>query len=398
MRRFVRRSMWVFLSAAIVGALGYSLWPRPIRVELATAAYGPLQLTVNEDGKTRVRERYVVSSPLSGELLRIEHHPGDRIEAGKTVLATIIPTNPTLLDARAVAEAEARVNAAEAATRYTQARLDRAREAMELAQHDYDRAQQLIISKTITREEYDRYEHTQRMAREDLRSAEFAHHVAQFVLELAKAALIRVRPASSTDASNFDIRSPVDGEVLRVLQESSAVVSAGTDLMEVGDPTNLEVVVDLLSTDAVKVHPGDEVILDHWGGEQPLHGRVRLVEPSGFLKVSALGVDEQRVNAIVDLVDPLEARKGLGDEFRVDARIVVWSDKHVLKIPAGALFRSTGQWAVFVVRDGRARLQKLEIGKNNGLDTEVLSGLSEHDQVILHPSDQIEDGTTIISR
>ncbi len=400
MKLSVSKVLLVALVLGVVGLVWWAFVPSAVEVDLARVERGDLSVTVDHEGKTRIRERYVVSSPLAGRLLRIELHSGDSLRARKTLLAAIEPSEPALLDARALAEAEARVKGAEAARERAVPQLRSTQASYELAEINLGRIRKLYERGSATHQELDDAEHRLRVAHEDARAAQFAARIADFELELARAALVRTRPASAgePDAGRFEIRAPVDGRVLRVFQESELVVSAGTRLLEVGDSTDLEVEVDVLSEDAVKVRPGAEVILEHWGGDAPLRGRVRIVEPSAFTKTSALGVDEQRVNVLIDIIDPPARRPTLGDAFRVEARIVIWEGKDVRKIPAGALFRVAGGWAVFLFERGKARLRLLRIGHDNGLETEVLDGLREGDRVILHPSDRIKDGLSVVGR
>jgi HlyD family secretion protein len=400
MKWLTRNVPLILAACAVVGGAAYALWPRPIPVDLATVTRGPLAITVDEDGRTRVHDRYVVSAPLAGQLARIDLEVGDSVEAGRTLLATIEPVDPSLIDDRTRAEAEARVRAAEAAREQATARIEELREAHESAKHEYERAKALVKSHAVTEAEYDRTEHEERRTAQAIRAAEFALQVAQFELEMAKATLIRIRPRVTNEENHerLELRSPVSGRVLRVFQESARVVEPGLALIELGDPAEMEVEIDVLSSDAAKIRSGSKVFLEHWGGEQPLEARVRLVEPSGFTKISALGVEEQRVNVIADFVGPPELRGELGDAYRVEARIVVWQSVDVLKLPAGCLFRSGDKWAVYVVEGTVARLRTLEVGKNNGLEAEVLSGLQAGDQVVLHPSDKIADGRTIAPR
>jgi HlyD family secretion protein len=384
-------------------ALGGSAWiiyaflPRPARAEVAAASRGPMQVTVDEDGKTRIKDRYVVSAPLSGRLRRIDLDPGDAVAAGETVIAVIEPTDPSLLDARALAEAEARVRAADAALRQAEPRLVSANAALEFARREHQRVQRASERNAASVEELEDAALFERTRLQDVRAAEFAVEIAKFELEQAQAALLRTSPEGETGEPEmrFVIQSPIDGRVLRVFQESVAVIAAGTPLVEVGDPSDLEVVIDVLSTDAVQINPGDEVIIEDWGGPQALRGEVRLVEPSAFTKISALGVEEQRVNVVADLVNPPADRPSLGDNFRIEARIVVWREDDVLRIPASALFRSGEGWAVFVAESGRARLRPVEIGRRNGLEAQIEGGLREGEQVITHPSDRIADGVAI---
>ena len=400
-KRFWPVILVLALSAAFLLAM---LRPSPIVVDVVAVTRGPLAVTVEEDGKTRVKERYVISAPLAGQMSRMELHAGDAVEAERTIITTISPTDPTLLDARSLSEAESRVSAAEAAQEQATARLDAARETHRLADDRWKRAKRLIVSSSISQAEYDQAEHEERIAAGSLRAAEFGYRVAQFELSLAQAAFIRTRPpnGSSTKQQRLDIRPPVDGQVLRVLQESAGVVMAGQPLLEVGNPRELEIEIDLLSADAAKTKPGAKVILQRWGGDTPLEARVRLVEPSGFTKISALGVEEQRVNVIADLVDTVTNTKerpaGLGDAFRVEASVVIWESDDVLKVPTGALFRHDDAWAVFVAHAGRVERRKVAIGQNNGQEAEVIEGLAINELVVEYPSDQVRDGARVAVR
>jgi HlyD family secretion protein len=400
MKRLPSRIVWSLGGLLILAALIWAFVPKPVEVEVARVTRGPLRVTVDHEGKTRIKERYVVSAPLGGWLRRIPWKAGDTVEAGKTLVAVIEPSDPALLDARTIAQAEAAVRAATAAREQSTANLDRARAAEALAQADLKRARTLIAQGAVSQQDFDAAEERARAAVESVKAAQFSSQVAAFELEQAKAALLRVRPGSAdaTEAGSFDIVSPVSGRVLRVLQESATAVTPGQPLIELGDPADLEIVVDVLSSDAVKVRPGAKMLLEHWGGEQPLTGRVRLVEPAGFLKVSALGVEEQRVNVIGDFVDPPERWHSLGDAFRVEASIVIWEGQNVLQVPSSALFRSDDGWAVFQVADGRARVRAVRIGQNNGLAAEVLEGLHERDAVIVHPGDKVKNDVRVTVR
>lgn len=425
MKRTLRILALLALAGSIVAAVVWAFLPEPVAVDLASVERGRLRVTVDEDGKTRIRERYTVSAPLGGQLLRIELDPGDEVEAGKTLLARIIPPDPELLDARAVAQAEARVAAAAAALEKIEPLREQAVAAQAYAEEQLQRARRLGRP-TVTETELDRAELEATLRAEDLKSARIAEEIARFELEQARAALLRARPTGSDpngpapgddpqprqeermdDAvnglptqfdQNFLIHSPINGRVLRVIQESSAVVTPGTPLLELGDPVDLEVVVDVLSQDAVKINPGDRVLLEHWGGDRPLEGRVRIVEPAAKTKISTLGVEEQRVDVIIDLLEPTAKRGPLGDGFRVEARVVIWQEDDVLKVPTSALFRQGNNWAVFRVVDGLAHATHLTIGHQNGLEAQVLEGLHAGDQVVIHPSDAVEDGVAIRPR
>jgi HlyD family secretion protein len=377
--------------------------PEPVEVDLATATRGELLVTVDEDGQTRIRERYIVSTPLAGRLVRITLKPGDEVRAGETQLTTLEPTDPQLLDARARAQAEARVRGAEAAQRQAQSNVETAEKKQALALADRDRAERLFKKNGTSPQNYEHAVFEAQSAAVALRSAGLAVQIAEFELQQARAALLLAgeedAPVNTNDGSRFPIASPINGRVLRVFQESSTVVQAGERLMELGDPADLEVAVDVLSTDAVNIKPGAAVRLEHWGGGEPLSGKVRLVEPSAFTKTSALGVEEQRVWIIIDLTDPIEKRAQLGDAYRVEARITTWKGDDVVKIPAGALFRKDPlTWAVFVIDGEIARAREVKRGHSNGIETEILEGLSSGDRVVIHPSDKIADGVKIRAR
>lgn len=378
---------------AFAGALALAFRPRAVEVEVRTVSRGPLRVTVDADGRTRLRERYVVAAPVAGRLLRVEVHPGDPVRAGTTRLTALEPTDPALLDPRARAEAEARLQAAEAARQRAATEVERARAAAGLAATDRDRARQLAATGAIPAQELDAAVLQETTAAEALRAAAYAVQIAAYEADLARATLRpEDRPGS---AARVELRSPIDGQVLRVFQESSTPVAAGTRILELGNPADLEVEVDVLSSDAVRIRPGARMILEHWGGDTPLEARVRLVEPSGFLKVSALGVEEQRVNVIADLTDPPARRAGLGDAFRVEARIVTWESPGVPKVPVAALFRAGPDWAVFVVAEGRARLRPVELGQRNDEEAEVRQGLAPGEAVIVHPGDRVRPGSRV---
>jgi HlyD family secretion protein len=395
-KQLAARITWTIGAAALAALLIYIFWPAPVVVPVARVERGPLVVTVDEDGRTRIKERYEVSSPLAGRLRRIELHEGDSVAAGKTLLATIEPSDPSLLDARARAEAVARVKASEAAVDQADSRLEMARAELTLTETELGRQRQLRQRNAVSQSELDEAESTYRASVEEMAVSRHAATIARFELEQAKAALIHTQESTGAlELPNFEIRSPIRGKVLRVIQESAGVVQPGTKLIEVGDASDLEIEVDVLSTDAVRIVPGNRAIIEHWGGEKQLHGYVRRVEPSGFLKVSALGVEEQRVYVIIDVVEPPEARPTLGDAFRVEARIVEWESSDVLQVPLGALFRDGDQWAAFVVESGVARLTHLEIGHRNPLAAEVISGLKAGQEVVVHPGDNLRDGVGV---
>jgi HlyD family secretion protein len=409
MRSRFRKFLLVLFAAAIVAAVGWGLVPEPIEVDLAPATRGEVEVTVDEDGKTRIREKYVVSAPLGGRVLRINMDPGDEVTAEETLLATIEPRDPELLDARTIAQAEARVKAAEASLERMEPLLEEATAAQQFAEAELKRVREAaaVNPQSVSTSEKESKLLAFRTTSALLRSAQQNKEIARFELAQARAALMRSRPPSENpprgesliaNGWNFPIRSPINGRVLRVFQESSAIVAPGAPLLELGDPTDLEVEIDVLSRDAVKIKPGALVYLEHWGGDDVLEGRVRLVEPSAFTKISTLGVEEQRVNIIVDLVDPPQDRTELADGFRVEARIVIDKADDVLKVPTSALFRVGDKWAVFHAVEGKAVEKEVEVGLQNGLEAEIRGGLQEGDLVIVHPGDDVVAGSAIRQR
>ena len=393
-RRFIPYVIVSALGVAIVGGLR----PRVIEVETATVITGPLDVTVLEEGKTRIRHRYVISPPISGYLNRIALRAGDRIAAGQTVLATIEAQPSAFLDPRARAEAEARANAAAATKQRAESELERLQASLALAQKEKARAADLKTKGAISTKEWDTAETQVTMITRELHSAEFGIRVAEFERVQAQAALAQVQTPATARSEPFTLLSPVTGFVLSVQEESARTVAAGVALMEVGDPTDLEAEIELLSSDAVGVQPGAEVSIEQWGGAAPLRGKVTVVEPGGYTKVSALGVEEQRVKARVEFTDPIPATHPLGDRFRVEARILTWRGANVLQVPTGALFRRGNDWMTFVLAGGNARLTKVEIAHNNGLAAEVRSGLQQGQSVILHPPDALADGAAVKTR
>jgi HlyD family secretion protein len=388
--------VWGGIAVIVVLVLAFALRPAPIRVDVAVIERGVLEVTVDDDGETQVKEVFTVSAPVTGHMLRIDSKVGDQVEAGKTVLAVMQPTFPEFLDARSRKQAEAEVKSAEAALALAKAEAEKAQAELNFARAEFERARELARKGTISKSARDRAEMEADSREAALNTAMANVNVRAFALETAKARLIE--PESEFDTSGsccVRIRAPVSGRVLRLLQESEQVVQAGTPLIEIGDPADLEIKVDLLSSDAVKVNAGDKVIISGWGGPGDLIGKVRRVEPSGFTKVSALGIEEQRVNVIIDFDGKPEDRPGLAHGFRVDAKIVIWRGDDILTVPLGALFRVGKDWAVFTVENGKAHLTKVRIGHNGAFNAELLSGLEEGATVILHPSDRVEDGVRV---
>ena len=393
----LKRPLWWLAGAAIVFAIGFALRPQPVPADFATVGQGSLMVTIDEEGETRVRDRFVVSAPVGGRVLRIGLEPGDPVRRGETLIASVQPALPPLLDRRARDEAEARVAAAQAAIDRARATRDRAQIERDLAWADVKRQRELDQGGLVSQERLESVQTGARALDEALRAAESGVRAAEFELQAARAALTDAAGRRDTGPP-VAVRAPVTGVVLRRLRESEAIVPAGEPLVELGDPQNLEVVADLLSTDAVRVPSGGRVLIEGWGGDRTLRGLVRRVEPSGFTKVSALGVEEQRVNVLVDFEDPAAAWQALGDGYRVEIRVILWERDDVLKVATNSLFRVGDQWAVYVVEDGRARRRSVRVGQRNGLEAEILSGLEAGEQIILHPGDLVQEGAAVAAR
>ena len=396
------RRLWFWLPAfiALAGALAWLFRPQPVSVDLATVVRGPLQVSVSDDGETRVRDMFVVSAPLAGHMRRIELEAGDSVVAGETIVARIEPSDPSFLDRRSEAEVRAGIRAGEAARVHAVAELRRAQAERDFAVTELKRYEGLAASRTISQNDLESARRRARTAEAAVDEATAGLRVRESELDQAKARLMT--PGTSADrradCDCVTVRSPVSGNVLQVLAKSEGIVASGAPLVEIGDPGKLEVVTDLLSTEAVKVRTGQRALIEGWGGDHALEGVVRRVEPYGFTKVSALGVEEQRVRVIIDITEPAERWRHLGHGYRVEPRIILWESNDVLKVPLSSLFRQGGDWAVFVSRDGRARLQTLALGNMNGIDAEVLKGVAAGDAVVVHPSDRVGDGARIERR
>jgi HlyD family secretion protein len=400
--RFFRLLKWLLVLGVCAGLAALAFMPKAVEIDAGQVVRGGMRLTVDDDGETRVRERYTLTAPLQGRLLRIALDPGDSVQKGD-LLATIEPAVPDLIDSRARARAEAAVKAAQASVASAQTQV-RARE-VEASQLEkaFARNKLLLEKGNVAESEFEKAESAYLAAKHARETAEAGVEIVEFELQQARTALMRFDTAASDGKEagewDFKIHSPIDGKVLRVYEKSSRRVDAGTVLLEVGDPAKLEMRIDVLSEDAVKIEPGQTVLVEHWGGDTVLAGSVRRVEPSGYTKVSALGVDEQRVDVIADFQSPATpGAKALADGYRVEARIVVWEKADVLQVPTGALFRRGENWAVYRVEGEHARLATLELGRNNGEVAEVLSGLRQGDLVVLHPGDSIEEGTLVSQR
>jgi HlyD family secretion protein len=398
-RALARNLRHAMLALGLVAAMVLAVWamrPRAVPIDEARVERGPLVVAIEETGVTRVKDRYVVSAPTTGRVSRLLLEPGDGVREGDA-LAEMAPALSPLLDERARAEAEARLGAAVSALGQARAQAARAGVARDLSNQELARTKRLADSGSLSQQELERAEFGARMRSEEQSSAEFASKVASEEVRVARVALGRDVPSSARDR-HAAVLAPASGRVLRVLQKSAGVVQAGAPLLEVGDARALEVVVDLLTTDAVQVEAGTAVVIQGWGGSGPLAGKVRRIEPSAFTRPSALGVDEQRVNVVVALTEPPERWAALGDGYRVEARLVLWQAKGVLQVPQGALFRHGDGWAVFRVQASTARLVPVEIGHRGEARVEIVSGLSSGDVVAVHPGDRVKDGARVESR
>ncbi|MDB6004347.1 MAG: hypothetical protein JWR15_1334 [Prosthecobacter sp.] len=396
-RSLSRKLLFWAVIAALVLTMVYALQPRPVEVETGVVHQGALTVYVSEEGKTRIRNRHIVAAPVAGSMQRVTLKPGDVVKAGETVLTRIEPTLSPLLDARARSQAQARVDAAAAARSRTNENIEMSRTGLKYAQANWDRVKNNTDKGTISATDRDTFEREAEMKTREVRSAEFALQVADFELAQAKAALQQIDKPSAEGAF-IEVRAPVSGVVLRVQQESATIVAPGAPILEIGDPTDLEIEAEILSRDAVTIKPGALVTVEQWGGDEPAKARVRRVEPAAFTKVSALGVEEQRVLVLSDLVEETPALKALGDRFRVEVRVAVWHSDDALLVPAGALFREGSDWKTFLFSDGKARAVVVKAGHTDGKLTQVVEGLKKGDEVLMHPPDTVRDGTSVVKR
>jgi len=384
----------LLLGLLVAAGLFYGFMPRAVPVDAFTAVVGPLAVSVEEEGKTRVLERYVISSPVSGYLRRIELKVGDPVERDQ-VLAVLEPVRADALDARSRAQAMAQLSAAEAALDAARENARAAAAADQLAQQELLRIESLAAARFLSAQAADQARSNASRSQAVQQAAAHAVNVARFQRDTARAALADTASLQSGNAAEtLRVRAPVPARVLKLLRESEGTVRTGEPLIEVGNPETLEVAAEVLSNSAVRIAPGGRVMLDRWGGA-PLQGTVRVVEPAGFTKISALGVEEQRVRVIVDVTSPRDAWQRLGDGYRVEASFIVWEAGEVLQVPTSALFRRNNGWAVFAIAAGRARLQPVRIGERSGLRAQVLDGLQAGDRVIVHPDDKVRDGVRI---
>jgi len=393
----IKHPLITLIAVLVVVLLVWGFWPQPVRVEAVAVTHAPLTITIEEEGRTRVVERYVISAPVDGVACRVGLDVGDPIEQGQ-VLLDITPLESQVLDPRSRAQAMARVAAAGSALRGAKQDARAAVATDKLAAAELKRLRPLMEKGVISRNAFDKAVAAANAAAAARRSADFDVDVAQYELEAART-LLEYTPANPGEpAERVPIRSPIKGNILKVPHECEGAVRTGEPLLEVGDPSALEIEVDVLSADAVKIKPGMKVLFDRWGGDYPLEGVVRLVEPVGFTKTSALGVDEQRVLIISDFTSPAEQWQRLGDGYRVEAKFVLWHDDDVLQVPASSLFRYNGGWAVFVIEAKRAHRREVTIGQRNGLIAQVLDGVEAGEWVIDHPNDEVEEGRRVTLR
>jgi HlyD family secretion protein len=382
-----RKWLATLLTAAAVALVLFLLCPSPISIEAGKVTRGLLRVTVDEDGETRAHDRFVVAAPVAGRLMRVELEEGDTISEN----AVVAKLEPLPLNQQQREEVLARIEAAEATRRQADARLAHAQEDYEQSRRDLARAEVLAKQRVLSTQMLEQARNTETTSREELEAAKFSELAAASEVKVARAGLVGM-DAGTPARKIISLRSPVDGRVLRIVEKSERVVPAGAPVLILGDPSRIEIVTDVLTTDAVNVKPGAAVYLEGWGGDHPLLARVRLIEPAGFTKISALGVEEKRVNVIADFVDSPD---GLADGYRVEARMVTWEGQSVLKIPGSAAFREGDTWRVFAIEQGRAHRKAVEIGHRNQTEVEVLKGLKEGEVVILHPSNQLKDGVRV---
>lgn len=391
--------IWGLATAVLVMGLVYVFRPQPVPVDLVKVTMGDMTVTLDDEGETRVRDVFVVSAPVAGRVLRIDAEIGDSVTPD-TVLARIEPFDPAFHDPRTEAEAKTAVQTADAALAVAKAELDETLAEQEFALAEVKRARSLIGTEAIPQRQLDDAERAFKRWTAKVETARATYDMRTF--ELARAKIHLMSPAETQELHGectcVSVHVPVAGKVLRVLHESEGVIPAGEPLLEVGDPRELEIVVDYLSTDAVQIQPGQQVVIDEWGGDKPLNGRVRRVEPFGVTKVSALGIEEQRVNVIIDISDPAEQWERLGHGYRVETRVIVWQETDVIKVPLTALFRVDGEWALYVVVDGKATQRTIGVGRRNGLEASITDNLSPGEQVLMYPSDRIEDGVRVVAR
>lgn len=393
-----RKAVIAAIILLLLALLAWAFMPTPTEVEIATVRQGRFERSVQEDGKTRLRERYVVAAPLTGHVSRINLKQGDTVTRDATV-ATLWPVAPALLDERARAEQLARIGAMQASTARAHANVEHASAALDNARAELKRSEMLAQQGFVSPNQNETGRMNVRLREKELESAHHEEDAARHELDQSRIALQRFTQMTQDGQQRaYAVKAPVSGKVLKVSQQSEGVMAAGTALMELGDPTELEVVVDILTEDAAQIKPGTAVQLSNWGGPVVLAGQVRLIEPAAFTKVSALGVEEQRVNAVIDITSPAAQWQTLGDGFKVDVRVLVEVEENAVKVPVSALFPVGARSALFVLDQGHARLREIEVAARNGIEAWVKSGLTPGTQVIVYPDNKLKDGDRVKAR
>jgi HlyD family secretion protein len=403
MRPLLREHPLIVLIAILLsGLIMWGFWPQSILVEVVPASYAPLTITIEEEGRTRVVDRYVIAAPVNGVTCRQQLKVGDSVIQGQVLLG-ITPLESQVLDPRSRAEAEARLASAESAVRAAQEQARASAATAQLAILERNRLRPLADKNLISREIMDKASTAVQTTAAAKRSADFTVEVAKYDREAARTTLQysasnqheSLDSTGNTTEERVLVRSPINGKILKIARQCEGPVATGEPLLEIGDPSDLEIEVDVLSADAVRIAPGMKVTFDRWGGDQPLTGIVRIIEPIGSTKISALGVEEQRVLIISDFTSPKALWQRLGDGYRVEASFIIWHQEEVLQIPNSSLFRYQNGWAVFVAENGTAKRREITIGQRNGLIAQVLKGIEEGENIINHPSDVINDGTRV---
>ncbi len=391
---------WSVFTALLLIALVYAFWPKPVLMDVTEAMKQDLMVSIREEGKTRVHDVFTLSAPVTGRLRRITLEVGDSVTRSETIAAEIEPIDPSFLDPRSEAQARADIQTAQSAIDVARAEVSQAQAELDFARAELDRMRELRLNSTVSRRELDNAERLFTTRRAALATAEAALQMRTFEFERVQAQMLSPTQTQALHGSCecLNITAPINGHVLSVLHRNEGVVTAGTPLLEIGDPENLEIVVELLSTDAVRVEPGQTVLITNWGQDDPLAGRVNRVEPIGFTKVSALGIEEQRVNVLVDLVTPRERWARLGHGYQLDVDIVLWQGQDVLAIPLTALVRDGDHWAVYQLIETRARKTRVTLGRQNPLRAEITAGLEPGSIIITHPNDAVHDGARVEAR
>lgn len=391
---------WGLIGSVLITGMIYAFMPKPIIVDLYQLEKGQLTISISEEGKTQVHDIYTLSAPVTGRLKRIHAEVGDQVILSETIVAQIEPLDPIFLDPRSEAQAKADIQAAESAKKLAEAEVSQAQAELDFAFNELSRMRELLLKKSVSARELEVADKTYKTRRAALATAQAALQMRNFESERANAAMLS--PTATQAMHGFceclDIRAPIDGSILKILNKSEGVVNMGTPLLEIGNTNKLEIIIELLSSDAVRVKPGQMVMIDNWGGDTTLNAQVTRVEPIGFTKVSALGIEEQRVNVIADFLSPQAQWQSLGHGFQVEIEIIITTLEDVLTVPIGALFRAGKDWAVYQVIDGVASKKIITLGLKNNLIAEVTDGLTTGDLIITNPSNQVIEGVRVISR